>query len=173
VESSFYPFGYENFSWKTVALVTAATAAPVLAGFWGIFDVAAGIPASIYLIVCVGWYIVVQPRLRCASCDYYGKTCARGLGKLVPLVFKRDPAEAHVNVWGERLGRIFWPYWYLGVPAAGFAFILAFRFSGLNVVYAGAFTAAAAVSILVDRYVCCNRCKRRRSCFRSPYRSHG
>jgi hypothetical protein len=164
---SLYILGRERFSAKTVALVTAVTALPPLIAFWGTFDFARGFFASAYLAVCFFWYIVVQPKLACSNCAYYGKVCPSGLGKLSVLLYRPGPGY---EVWGAKVARIFWRYWYAGVPVLGFAYLLVFRFSLSTAIFAVAFLAATALYFLVQRKLCCADCLVRNICRRSPFR---
>ncbi|UCH77761.1 MAG: hypothetical protein JSU81_08530 [Candidatus Coatesbacteria bacterium] len=164
---SLYPFGRESYSKKAVIFVTAVTALPALIGFWGTFDVGRGFPASIYLAVCLFWYVVVQPKLICTHCAYYGKVCARGLGAVAQLLYRSGTGH---EVWGARLGKVFWPWWYAGLPAAAFAYLLLFRFSWLVVVFAAGFVVTSALALLVNRNQCCLNCLMRTVCRRSPFR---
>jgi hypothetical protein len=147
--------------------VTAGTAAPPLIGFWGTFDLGRGIFATVYLAVCLLWFIVIQTKLVCTNCAYYDKVCARGLGKLAPLLYRQGTG---LDVWGGRLGRVFWPYWYAGVPLLGFALLLIFRFSWATLIFAAVFVVAAALSLIINRTQCCTNCLVRNLCLRSPFR---
>lgn len=143
------------------------TALPPVLGFWGTFDIARGFFASAYLALCVFWYVIIQPKLVCTSCAYYDGVCARGLGKVSALLYRAGPGN---GVWGTRLGRIFWSYWYAGVPALGFLYLLIFRFSWATVIFAAAFFATVALAFFVGRNYCCVGCLVRNSCRRSPFR---
>jgi len=164
---SLYPFGRESFSKKAVIFVTTVTALPALLGFWGTFDVGRGFLASIYLGVCLFWYVVVQPKLICTHCAYYGKVCARGLGMISRLLYRSGTGH---EVWGARLGKVFWPWWYVGLPAAAFAYLLAFEFSWATVVFAAGFAVSSAAALFVNRNQCCLVCLMRAACRRSPFR---
>jgi hypothetical protein len=164
---SLYPFGRESFSKKAVILVTAVTALPALIGFWGTFDVGRGFLASIYLAGCLFWYVVVQPKLICTHCAYYGKTCARGLGAVARLLYRSGTGH---EVWGARLGKVFWPWWYVGLPAAVFIYLLLFRFSWPAVAFAAGFAVTSALALFVNRNYCCVNCAMRTACRRSPFR---
>ncbi len=150
-----YGIDRENYGGKTVALVSVAAAIPALIAFWGTFDIARGVFAVTYFAVILCWYILLRPMLICVNCHYYGKTCLYGLGKVAPLVFRRDIGN---DVWGIRLGRFFWPYWYIGVPALGFAFLLVSNFEWRTVVYAGVFGGASVAYFLIDRSFYCGDC---------------
>lgn len=162
-----YIFGRERHSAKAVCLVTVVTALPPVIGFWGTFDVARGIFASAYLAVCFFWYIVVQPKLVCTSCAYYDGVCARGLSKIAALLYR--PAVGH-DGWEAKLAAYFWRYWYAGVPACGFLYLLVFHFSWITVIFCAAFVAAAVSAYLLTRNYCCVDCMVRNTCFRSPFR---
>lgn len=164
----YYAFGRASYSAKTVIFVTAVTLLPPLIGFWGTFDVARGYFASIYLGVFLFWYILIHPRIACASCAYYGKTCARGLGNISALLYRSTPGREQR---GMRVARGFWLYWYTGVPLVGFAYLIIFRFSWSTVIFAAAFVATVFVSNVVNRNLCCATCLVRETCFRSPFRA--
>jgi hypothetical protein len=143
------------------------TLLPPLIGFWGTFDVARGYFASIYLGVFLFWYILIQPKIACTGCPYYGKTCARGLGNLSAVLFRSAPGQ---EPRGVRLTKMFWVYWYAGVPLLGFAYLLLFRFSWFTAVFGAAFVATAFLSYVVGRNQCCAACLVRDTCYRSPFR---
>lgn len=162
-----YIFGRERYSAKAVILVSVLTALPPIVGFWGTFELVRGYFASIYLAVCVFWYIVVQPKLVCASCAYYGGVCARGLSKISELLYRPNAVRGG---WGEKLAVYFWRYWYAGVPAGGFLYLLAFRFSWQTAVFFMVFVASAVAAYLIFRNYCCVNCLARNTCLRSPFR---
>ncbi len=155
-----------EFSLKRVILVNAVFAAAPLVAFWGTFDFLGGVYASVYLAVTAAWYIFIQVRLLCTNCFYYNKTCPRGLGKIAPQLFRRDSGAPGV---GNKLARIFWPYWYFGVPALAFVVLLISRFRWQTVGFAAAFAATGTASALVNRRWCCGSCYNREACARSPY----
>ncbi len=128
---------------------------------------ARGFFASAYLAVCFFWYIVIQPKLVCSNCAYYGKVCPSGLGKLSVLLYRPGPGY---DVRGAKVARMFWRYWYAGVPALGFAYLLVFRFSRSTAIFAVAFLGATALYFLVHRKLCCADCLVRNICARSPFR---
>lgn len=138
-------------------------------GFWGTFDIARGYFASVYLGVFLFWCILAQPKIACTSCAYYGKTCARGLGKVAALLYRSAPGIEQETP-GLRLARIFWRYWYAGVPLVGFAYLLVFRFAWPTVIFGAAFAVTAFLSYVVGRNQCCAACLVRDTCFRSPFR---
>jgi hypothetical protein len=156
----------DGFSLKRIILVNLATIAAALVGFWGTFDFLGGVYASVYLAVVAAWYIIIQVRFLCASCYYYNKPCPRGLGKIAPHLFRRDSGAPAI---GNKLARIFWPYWYFGLPALGFAALLLFHFRWLTVFFAAAFAVTGAVSAVVNRQWCCRECHNSVTCARSPY----
>lgn len=161
-----YIFGRERYSAKTVTLVTVVTALPPVIGFWGTFDVARGFFASTYLAVFLLWYLIIQPKLVCTNCSYYDRVCARGLGKVSASLYRAGTGH---DVWGTRLSRIFWPYWYAVVPALGFLYLLISSFSWPTVIFAAAFGATTVVAFFVRRNYCCVNCLIRDSCPRSPF----
>jgi len=162
--------GRERFPAKTVAFVTALIAIPPLIGFWGTFDFLKGYYASIYLAASIAWYLLGQLKFRCVSCPYYGKSCPRGLSKIAPLLFR---AETGVSAFGVKVDKVFWPYWYAGVPAFGFLILLLTRFSWTTIIFAAAFAITFGVAWAVDRRYCCAECKCHTNCARAPFRDPG
>lgn len=128
---------------------------------------ARGYFASVYLGVFLFWYILVQPKIACTHCPYYGKMCGRGLGKIAAALYRAVPGQ---EARGSRLPKIFWRYWYPGVPLVGFAYLLVFRFNWTTVSFAAAFLVTSALSYVVSRNQCCAACLLRDSCLRSPFR---
>lgn len=163
----YYPFGRASYPARTVVLVTIVTLLPPLIGFWGTFDVARGYFASVYLGVFLFWYILAQPKIACTNCPYFGKMCARGLGKIAALLYRAVPGQ---EARGRRLANMFWRYWYAGVPVVGFAYLLLFRFNWTTVIFGAAFVVAAGLSYVVGRNQCCMNCLVRDTCLRSPFR---
>jgi hypothetical protein len=81
---------YENFPFSMVLFAVLvnvsihALGVVILSGFGNIM-------AALYLLYCLGVEIHVM-KMSCADCNYYGKWCAFGRGKVAPLLFKQgDP----------------------------------------------------------------------------------
>lgn len=135
------------YSAKAVAVLTAAITVAAVAGFWATFDLFKGIYASVYLAVCALWYLLLQTKLRCVNCRYFDRTCGRGLGRIASLLFRADSGS---ELWGARLARVFWPYWFFVVPTLGIIYILVFHFTWLELIYGAVFGVAAVSAFIVD-----------------------
>lgn len=59
--------------------------------------------AWIYLTVALVMVYVVLRRLVCTNCDYYGKRCALGWGKLSALMFKQGSIDLFAGSIGVKL----------------------------------------------------------------------
>jgi hypothetical protein len=62
--------------------------------------------AWIYLAVVVVMVYIVLRRLVCTNCDYYGKRCALGWGKLSALMFKQGSIELFAGSIGVKLAPV-------------------------------------------------------------------
>jgi uncharacterized membrane protein len=71
-------------------------------GCWLFYPLA----AWIYLPVAVVMVYVVLRRLVCTNCDYYGKRCALGWGKLSALLFKQGSIELFAGSIGVKLAPV-------------------------------------------------------------------
>lgn len=156
-------FGRDSFRPRTVVLVNAATIIPALLGFWGTFDLLNGIYASIYIIGVMAWYVLIQVKLRCSNCRYYNKLCPRGLGKLAPHLYRADTGAPAL---GGKVAKWFWPFWFAGLPAAGFLILIGLEFSWSTLIFAAAFALATPIYFIVERKFCCAECINRMSCGR-------
>jgi hypothetical protein len=62
--------------------------------------------AWIYLAVAVVMVYIVLRRLVCTNCDYYGKRCALGWGKLSALMFRQGSIELFAGSIGVKLAPV-------------------------------------------------------------------
>ncbi len=159
-----YPRPARTTAGRVIAAVAGITLTP-LAGFWCSFDVARGVYASVYLAVCILWFLIIYPKAMCVNCARYDKRCARGLGKVAALLFRPDTGS---EIWGIRLSRVFWPYWFFGVPALGVTLVLVFHPSWRAVAYAAVFAVCALFSWTVEKRVSVPECEDARRDYRSP-----
>lgn len=126
--------------WRTVLNVVLFIGPPVI-GFWGLFDLLGGFVAIIYTGGVLLYILVIAPWLTCTHCNYFGRVCPFGIGKLASVTYNYASGNRPL---GAKTDRVFWAGWYTALPLLAFAYNIAGGFTAGKLVYIILFSAALA-----------------------------
>ena len=157
-----YDQGLEEYSWSVVIRENLALAVWILLGTlislqfngflgWG------------YLGFALLMILIIQRKLVCTRCYYYGKRCHVGWGYLSKALFKKGDIEEFRSCVGIKLAPIF--FGIIAVVPVALGLILMIRkFSLYTLILFLIMVSAILYSSIIARKSSCARCKMRMQC---------
>jgi hypothetical protein len=119
--------------------------------------------AWIYLAVALVMVYVVLRRLVCTNCDYYGKRCALGWGKLSALMFRQGSIELFAGSIGVKLAPVTYGLLSL-VPLVFIIISLVQGFAAVKVVVLVLLLLISVYSGGISRKMGCAQCRMKLIC---------
>jgi|GEM_PF-1879619 len=145
--------------WRTLVNILLLVLPPAI-GFWGLFELWGGVIAILYLSGILLYLLIIAPWVTCTHCDYFGRTCPFGLGKLSAATYSFSSGNVEA---GNRVKVYFWSVWYSILPTVSYIYYLYDEFTPGRLTYFVIF-AFALVLFWVNSFVCCNFGGERRIC---------
>lgn len=113
-----YPFSYVAGS-NLLCLIVLAIA------FVGMYPVLNGLLSAAYLLVFILLWLALK-KSKCSACEYYGKQCGTGWGKVASFFYKRREKEEKI---APNLVLFTWVAWFAVFPFIVLLCLTAAQFS--------------------------------------------
>lgn len=146
-------------TWRTVVNILLLALPPAV-GFWGLFELWGGVIAILYLGGILLYLLIIAPWVTCTHCDYFGRLCPFGLGKLSAATYSFGSGNFEA---GNRVKVYFWSVWYSILPAVSFVYYLYNELTLGKLVYFLIFITALAF-FWANSFFCLNFGRERRIC---------
>lgn len=112
--------------------------------------------STLYALFLITMLLFVLRKHLCTNCNYYGKRCNTGWGKVSSFMFKKDSGNYEVGV---KLAGITWMLATL-IPIVGIIVVLILNYSTSNLIFFILFILLTPVNFVTHKKAC-EKCKMR------------